>query len=125
MKKVSLTLVSTVFTVVFTLLSCGPVVFSSRLGAPPPPWFYPNRVEHVRYVYFPEFEFYYDFTQKNYIYFNNGSWLSVKILPSKYDGINLRRSRQVRIKNYHGDNIKKYHNNTIIKRRTPSTKRNN
>jgi len=124
MKKVSLTLVSTVFTVVFTLLSCGPVVFSSRLGTPPPPWFYPNRVENVRYMYFPEHKFYYDFTQKNYIYFNNGAWLSVNILPSRYNGINLRRSRQVRIKDYHGDNIKRYHNDNIIKRRrSSSTKR--
>tara|TARA_R110001583_G_scaffold46977_2_gene147149 strand:- start:98 stop:472 length:375 start_codon:yes stop_codon:yes gene_type:complete len=108
----------------FLLLeSCGPVIFSSRLGTPPPHWFYPNRVENVRYMYFPDYDIYYDFTVRNYIYFDNGAWLSVAILPSKYNGINLRRSRQVRIKDYHGNNIKKYHNENIIKRRNSSTKR--
>lgn len=123
MKKIVLIIFVFLISCVFTLESCGPVVFSSRLGTPPPPWFYPNRVENVRYMYFPDYNFYYDFTLRNYIYFDNGAWLSVDILPSRYNGINLRRSRQVRIKDFHGDNIKKYHDDHIIKRRTPSTKR--
>ena len=123
MKKIILVLFAILVSCVFSLESCGPVIFSSRLGTPPPYWFYPNRVENVRYMYFPDYELYYDFTIRNYIYFDNGAWLSVDILPSRYKGINLKRSRQVRIKNYHGDNIKRYHNEHIIKRRNSSSKR--
>ena len=123
MKKVVLFQIAVLVSFTFLLESCGPVVFSSRLGVPPPPWFYPNRVENVRYMYFPDYDLYYDFTLRNYIYFDHGTWLSVDILPSRFNGINLRRSRQVRIKDYHGDNIKKYHNENIIKRRSSSTRR--
>ena len=123
MKKTVLLIFVILFASILSLESCGPVVFSSRLGAPPPNWFYPNRVETVRYVYFPDYEIYYDFSLRNYIYFDNGAWLSVEILPKRFNRINLRRSRQVRIKDYFGDNIKRYHNDNVIKRRNPSSKR--
>ena len=105
----------------FVLKSCGPVVISSRPEIPPPSWFYPNRVESVRYVYFPEYMMYYDLTLRNYIYLNNNVWIRVNVLPSRYKTVNLNRSRFVRIKNYHGDNIKTYHSNNIINRRRSTT----
>jgi hypothetical protein len=123
MKKKVLIVLVIIISSLISLESCGPVVFSSRLGTPPPHWFYPNRVETVRYVYFPDYEIYYDFSLRNYMYFNNGVWLSVEVLPSRFNGVNLRRSKQVRINNYHGDNIKRYHNDNVIKRRNSSSKR--
>ncbi|WP_345191802.1 hypothetical protein [Algibacter agarivorans] len=105
--------------------SCGPIVISSRPDIPPPPWFYPNRVENVRYVYFPEFMIYYDLTLRNYIYRNNNVWVRVNVLPPRYRTINLNRSRFVRVKTYRGDNISKYHreNNTTRRRTNTSSTR--
>ncbi|MBQ4819687.1 hypothetical protein [Aquimarina sp. MMG016] len=89
--------------------SCGPIVISSRPDAPLPPWFYPNRVEVVRYVYFPDHNIYYDISLRHYIYFENDVWITVNVLPPRYQYINLNRTRYVRIRNYHGDNIRSYH----------------
>lgn len=108
-KTVFLTLLM-LFSLVFSLESCGPVVVTSRIGTPPPPWFYPNRAEVMRYIYFPDHEIYYDFSIRNYLYFDNGIWITANVLPAKYNHINLRRSQQIRIHNYFGDDIKKYHN---------------
>ena len=122
---------------VFTLLvavtlivtSCGPVVFTSRPNNAPPPWFYPNRVEMVRYVYFPEYAIYFDLTMNNYIYLNNNVWVRVNILPSQYRHIDLNRSRYVRVKNYRSENIREYHNkngrSNTSKRATNTIKRRN
>jgi hypothetical protein len=123
MKKKVLIVLVIIISSLISLESCGPVVFSSRLGTPPPHWFYPNRVETVRYVYFPDYEIYYDFSLNNYLFCNEGDWLIVTILPKRFYGINLQQSKQVRITNYYGDNIKKYHIETIIKRRNSDPKR--
>jgi len=121
MKKRKYLLVMLLFTAMFLLESCGPVVLSSSLEIPPPTWFYPNRIETVRYVYFPEHKMYYDLSLRSYIYLKNGAWLTVKVLPPRYRSINLRRSRFVRIKNYSGDNISRYHKeNKTNKRRSSS-----
>ena len=124
MKKRKYLLVLLLFTCMFLLESCGPVVLSSSLETAPPSWFYPNRVEAVRYVYFPDHMIYYDLSLRSYIYLNNGVWLSVKVLPSRYRTINLNRSRFVRIKNYRGDNISNYHRNTNTNRRRSSSQSN-
>ena len=112
---------------ILALESCGPVVISTRAHVPTPPWLYPNRVEMVRYIYFPEHTFYYDLSLRNYIYLDNGIWVTATILPARYKNINLRRSRHVRINNYFGDNIKRYHkeNNASIKRRSSTSRRKN
>lgn len=110
----------------FLMESCGPVVISSRIGNPPPPWFYPNRLEIVRYVYFPEFNIYYDLSTSVYLYYENGSWLRRNTLPSQYLEIDLRRSRYERIPNYREDNIKRYHeeHNGNKTRSTATSRRN-
>lgn len=123
MKKIIFFTLILLSTSAITLVSCGPVVFSSRLGAPPP-WFYPNRVETVRYIYFPDHLIYYDLSLRNYIYLNNGIWITASILPSRFKTINLRRSRNVRINDYFGDNIKKYHKEHNINRRNSKSRRN-
>lgn len=103
--------------------SCGPVVFTSKIGIPPPHWYYPDKVETVRYVYFPDFEIYYDFSSSKYLYYNDEDWINAAVLPQRFYGIDLKRSKQIRITNYFGDNIKKYHCETIIKRRNSHPKR--
>ena len=101
----------------FLLTSCGPVIVSSRIGnPPPPPWFYPNRVEVVRYVYFPEYSIYYDLSARNYLYWDSGVWVRVNVLPARYRTVNLSRSRYVRVRNYNDDNIKRYHDQNNLNR---------
>lgn len=96
--------------VVFLVLtSCAPVVLTSRPNHPPPPWFYPNRVEVVRYVYFPNHHFYYDLTTSNYLYLEGGVWVRGNVLPSQYRNLDLRRLRYERVKGYRNDNIRSYH----------------
>ncbi|KUO64620.1 MAG: hypothetical protein APF83_07755 [Lutibacter sp. BRH_c52] len=126
MKKLFFLTVALLFSFVLSIESCGPVVVTSRIGTPPPHWFYPNRAEIVRYVYFPEFEIYYDFSSRNYIYLNNGIWVSANILPPRYSHINLRRSHHIRINNYFGDDINNYHNNnrSNLNRRRSVNRRN-
>lgn len=123
MKRTLLLILAVFITSIFTLESCGPVVFSSRLGTPPPPWYYPNRVETVRYIYFPDYELYYDFSFRTYRYFDNGIWLSTTVLPRHLKGVNLKRSKKVRVHNYFRDDIKKYHQEHKIKRRKTTSKR--
>lgn len=94
--------------ILLILASCGPVVLSARPSHPPPPWFYPNRVELVRYVYFPEHRFYFDLTTNNYIYLDRGAWVRANVLPPRYGQVDLQRSRYQRVKGYRGDNIRKY-----------------
>ncbi len=93
----------------WTLESCGPVVISSRPDVPPPAWFYPNRVEVVRYVYFPDYNIYYDISLRNYIYFENNVWITIDVLPVRYRHVDLNRSRYVRIRDFRGDHISSYH----------------
>ena len=90
--------------------ACGPVIVSHRLADPPPPWFYPNRVETVRYVFFPEFSIYYDLSTRTYIYLDGGVWRRNRVLPTRYRSYNLNRSRYERVHNYYDDNIERYHN---------------
>ena len=98
------------------LASCGPVVVTSRVGNPPPPWFYPNRLEVVRYVYFPDMNMYYDLTTHVYIYLEGGIWVRRNVLPPRYREVNLRRSRYERIRNYSDDNIRRYHEENNLNR---------
>jgi len=112
----------------FAIESCGPVLITSRFQTPPPPWFYPNRAETLRYVYFPDHLIYYDLSLRTYIYLNNGTWISASILPPRFNRVNFRRSRSVRVHNYFGDDIRTYHNENKDKikgRRSTGVRRNN
>lgn len=91
------------------LTSCGPVIITSRTSNRPPPWFYPNRLEVVRYVYFPEFSLYYDLSARTYLFLDGGVWVRRNVLPPRYRHIDLRRSRYERIRDYNDDNIRRYH----------------
>ncbi|MDF0708837.1 hypothetical protein [Flagellimonas okinawensis] len=108
MKKVVLLI--GLFLALLGFQACGPVIVSHRLADPPPPWFYPNRVETVRYVFFPEFNMYYDLTTRVYIYLDGGVWVRRNVLPTRYRSYNLSRARYERVRNYYDDNIERYHN---------------
>jgi len=92
----------------FAVASCGPVVLTSHPGPPPPHWFYPNRLELVRYVYFPEVHLYYDFTDHLYLYPESGVWIRVRTLPAAYRSFSPERSRYVRVRDYFDDDIGRY-----------------
>ncbi len=98
------------------MISCGPVVITSRVGNPPPPWFYPNRLEVVRYVYFPEYNIYYDLSGRTYLYLEGGIWVRHSVLPPQYRDIDLRRSRYERIRNYNDESILRYHEEHNVNR---------
>ncbi len=115
-------LILVIFISTLVIQSCGPVVISSSLDNPPPPWFYPNRVEVVRYVYFPDYNIYYDITLRHYLYFDNNVWITVNVLPPRYSHINLHRSRYVRIRGFNGDNIRSYHSTNRYYNRNRSTR---
>ena len=115
--------------VLFALTSCGPMVITTGLNEPLPPWFYPNRLEEVRYVYFPGYYFYFDLSSRAYLHLENGIWVRRKVLPSRYRHLDLRRTRYERVKGYRNDNIRKYHeennaNRGRSNRNTPRSKRN-
>ncbi|WP_222983390.1 hypothetical protein [Flagellimonas meishanensis] len=94
---------------IFLFAGCGPVVWTASIQHPPPPWFYPNRLEVVRYVYFPEYSIYYDLTTRVYLYFDGGIWVRRTTLPPRYRTLDLSRARYERIKGYRNDNIQPYH----------------
>lgn len=112
MKTIRLILAVLLFGSFLNFESCGPVIVSSGPSYSTPSWFYPNRVVNLRYVYFPDYMVYYDLSLSNYIYFENGVWLTVKVLPPRFNGINFKHERRIRVNNYYGDNIREYHRNT-------------
>lgn len=122
-KKLLYSLMAMIF---FTGLSCGPVVMTTSVNEPLPPWFYPNRLEVVRYVYFPEYYFYYDLSTRTYLYLDGGVWVRRNVLPPPYRNLDLRRSRYERIKGYHSDDIRRYHEERNANRgrsnRNPNTR---
>lgn len=97
------------YLLLLVLVGCGPVIISSRPSHPPPPWFYPHRLEVVRYIYFPELTLYYDLSARTYVYLEGGVWIRRNELPPRYRGFDLRRSRYTRIRDYQDDNIQRYH----------------
>lgn len=113
MKNNKLQIISVLLVGLLTIESCGPIIISSRPQIPLPGWFYPNRVINVRYVYFPDYMVYYDITLRHYIYLENSTWVTVNVLPPRFDSVNFRRVRQVRIDNYFGDHIQNYHSNRV------------
>lgn len=121
MKTIKFYIIAILLITFISLESCGPVIISSRPNIPPPSWFYPNRVVNVRYVYFPDYSIYYDLTLRNYLYLNNGVWIRVNTLPPRFNGLNLRRARQVRVHDYFDDNIRAYHSKRRVNERGRQT----
>jgi hypothetical protein len=49
----------------------------------------PPYSQGVRYYYMPDIETYYDLTDQDFVYLNNGQWLFSPTLPSMYSGYDL------------------------------------
>lgn len=53
-----------------------------------PPWA-PPYVAGVRYYYLPDIEAYYDLSNQDFVYLDDGQWLFSRTLPSIYSGYDL------------------------------------
>ena len=69
------------FTVFLVLRSCALIITAPTPDTPLPRWFYPDRIEAVHYVYFPDYLVYYDLSARNYLYLENRVWARVNVLP--------------------------------------------
>lgn len=116
----SSTLLLLIVVILLLLASCSPMVMTTGAGEPLPPWFYPNRLEVVRYVYFPEYSFYYDLSTFTYLYLDDGVRVGHQVLPTRYRNLDLRRTRYERVKGYRNDNIRQYHEENNVNIRVTS-----
>jgi len=55
------------------------------------PEYYPG----VRYYYLPDIETYYDLSNQDFVYLDNGQWLFSNTLPSMYSGYNLYNGYEI------------------------------
>lgn len=60
----------------------GMISFSNPAWAPP---YHPG----ARYYYIPDIEVYYDMSDREFVYLNNGQWMFSPVLPSLYAGYDL------------------------------------
>jgi len=74
----------------------------------PPNWG-PQGYDDSRYYYLPDIDTYYDVTQKQFIYDNNGNWARVNRLPSRYRGYDLYNGYKVVLNDYRGNTPYTYH----------------
>ena len=59
----------------------------------------PTGYDHVDYYYLPDMDVYYNVPAKQYVYLENGRWISRNNLPSRYRGYNLYNSYKVVMNN--------------------------
>ncbi|OXA80946.1 hypothetical protein B0A65_05065 [Flavobacterium frigidimaris] len=74
----------------------------------PPSWG-PEGNDDSRYYYLPDIDTYYDITQRQYIYDNNGKWIRDKRLPSQYRNYDLYGGYKVVLNDYNGNTPYTYH----------------
>ncbi len=71
------------------LTNCGTTSFiSAGVQYTNPPWA-PPYSSGVRYYYLPDIETYYDLSNQDFVYLDNGQWLSSQTLPSIYSTYDL------------------------------------
>jgi len=59
----------------------------------------PAGYDHVDYYYLPDMDVYYNVPAKQYVYLENGRWITRNSLPSRYKGYNLYNSYKVVMNN--------------------------
>ncbi|WP_428232379.1 hypothetical protein [Flavobacterium sp.] len=74
----------------------------------PPSWG-PQGYDDSRYYYLPDIDTYYDITQKQFIYDNNGRWVRESRLPAQYRQYDLYGGYKVVLNDYRGDAPYSYH----------------
>ncbi len=73
----------------------------------------PSGYNHVDYYYLPDIESYYNVSSREYVYQNNGKWITAKKLPSKYRNYDLYNGYKVVMNSpkpylQHNNNVKQY-----------------
>ncbi|MEP6928973.1 MAG: hypothetical protein ABI850_03140 [Flavobacterium sp.] len=103
LKKLGLALV-----LLMGMLSHAQVSINVNIGTPPS-WG-PQGNDDSRYYYLPDIDIYYDVTESQYIYDNNGKWVRESKLPSRYRNYDFYDGYKVVIKDYKGKTPYSYHN---------------
>ncbi len=86
-KKISFAI--TIAAALSILQSCGPASYISvGVQYQNPPWA-PPYYSGVRYYYLPDIEAYYDLSNRDFAYMDNGQWMFSPMLPSIYSGYDL------------------------------------
>lgn len=92
MKLLEKIAIAIVFVIAMTgVESCGTTSYvSAGIGSQyvNPPWA-PPYVAGVRYYYLPDIEAYYDLSNQDFVYLDNGQWLFSRTLPSLYSWYDL------------------------------------
>ncbi len=74
---------------VWLMAGCGtPAYVGTEIQYANPDWA-PTYVPGVRYYYFPDIEAYYDLSDQEFVYLDNGQWLFSPQLPGLYAGFDL------------------------------------
>ncbi|MBP1222503.1 hypothetical protein [Flavobacterium sp. 1355] len=102
MKKLGLALV-----LLMGMLSHAQVSINVNVGTPPS-WG-PVGYDNSRYYYLPDIDIYYDINQSQFIYDNNGAWVRVNRLPSRYRNYDLYGGYKVVLNDYRGNTPYSYH----------------
>jgi hypothetical protein len=90
-----------------------------NIGAPPA-WAPPPPVHtEVRYYYLPEINTYYDVSNSNYIYIDNGRWARRSYLPAAYRNYDLYGGQKVIVNNYYGPAPYTYYRPARVIHRAP------
>ncbi|MGO4770514.1 hypothetical protein ACEN2I_02540 [Flavobacterium sp. W22_SRS_FK3] len=74
----------------------------------PPNWA-PQGNDDSRYYYLPDIDTYYDVSQSQYIYVNNGQWIRDRRLPARYRQYDLYSGYKVVLNDYKGNSPYIYH----------------
>lgn len=103
MKKIGFALI-----LLMSVFAQAQVSVNINIGTPPN-WG-PQGNDNSRYYYLPDIDTYYDVTQSQFIYDNNGRWIRENRLPSKYRQYDLYGGYKVVLNDYRGDAPYTYHN---------------
>src|SRR6476469_4820275 len=63
----------------------------------------PKTLCDLRYYYFPNIEAFFDTKTSNYMYKQDGQWITAKEIPSGYRGYSIYNKASVFINDYDGD----------------------
>jgi hypothetical protein len=102
MKKIGFALI-----LLMSVFAQAQVSVNVNIGTPPN-WG-PQGYDNSRYYYLPDIDIYYDVTQSQFIYDNNGRWIRENRLPSKYRQYDLYGGYKVVLNDYRGNAPYTYH----------------
>ncbi|MFG4003033.1 hypothetical protein B0A67_18325 [Flavobacterium aquidurense] len=102
MKKIGFALI-----LLMSVFAHAQVSINVNIGTPPS-WG-PQGYDESRYYYLPDIDTYYDVSQKQFIYDNNGRWIRASRLPSQYRQYDLYGGYKVVLSDYRGDAPYGYH----------------